>query len=401
MTLLLWSPVSNPVWAQAPGPSFAPANDAASVGGTIAAPELPLPAFLDDRRLQAIENSSRPRVEANEQRRAEKLKRKAVEADVKRKAEEIRRAVDEAAAGGIPTASTATRMIEIIQPAQAIAAPAPAPAPPPPSDARPPSPAVKAVAGTLLPLVKPSPPCKPGSAATAAMPGGRLAISIEEPCRAGEAVTIHYAPYLFVRTLDGQGTLRFVLDLFQGALTPLALEFEDGGRRALTIGETDIDRVSKIAVVWGQPVNLDMHAYEYVAEHGGPGHVWAQRPSSAEAALDETLRTKRARGFMSWTSEGTQPGHQVEVYTVWHHAEQTGGVVSTALDFETRGATLAGRTCGSGPLASIPFETLTLRPRSLPVRERGIISPLPCGETLIERARYMDEAVADMPLGGN
>jgi len=30
------------------------------------------------------------------------------------------------------------------------------------------------------------------------------------------------------------------------------------------------------------------------------------------------------------------------------------------------------------------------------VRERGLISPLPCGSTLVEKARYADEAIPDV-----
>lgn len=377
-------------------------------GPSASSPATPaeLPKFLDDRRLQVMEGQARPLFEAIEQRRAEKLKRKAIEADLKRNAEEVRRAVDSMTQSGGTAATPAGTIVDIIRPAQAIAAPAPpqgssAEGPPPPSPLR-------ATAGIALPFLAapaavPSPPpgsaaCPLGTATTSPLPGGRIRIEVAEPCRKGEPVTIRYAPYLFIRPLDDSGRLNFVLDLFQGVDVPLSLQFKNGDSRPLAIGATDIDRVSKVAVIWGKPVNLDLHVHEYAAAPGAAGHIWSRAPSSAEAARDESARTQRGRGFLSFASNGTEPGHQVEVYTLWHHPEQAGGVVSTSLDYETRGATGAGETCGEGALAQIPFETVALTPRQPVVRERGLIGAARCGDSLIEKARYLDEAISDLSL---
>ncbi len=230
------------------------------------------------------------------------------------------------------------------------------------------------------------------------MPGGRVAIDVVEPCRKGEMVTIRYAPYVFLRPLDADGRLRFVLDLFQGPDAALSIVFKSGESRTVAIGPTDIDRVSKVAVIWGKPVNLDLHVFEYAAAAGTAGHVWSKSPSEAGAAQAESARAQRGRGFLSFSSDGSQPGHQVEVYTLWHHAGQVGGVVATALDYETRGTALGGATCGDGELAEIPFETITLIPRRPTLRERGLIPRAACGDNLIEKARYQDDAIADLPL---
>ncbi len=358
-----------------------------------------LPTFLDDRRLQELEGLARPRIEANESRRTEKLKRKAIEADVKRKADEMRRAIDGEQEAAAPLAPPGN-ISDIIKPSQAVAAPFSPPAAVAPAALQ----MLKAGAATALTPQKPTTPCRPTEPAqisTTPIAGGRMTINVHSPCHSGEAVTISYAPYIFVRALDSAGRLSFMLDLFQGRDAPLSIVFKDGQRQPVAIGETDIDRVSKMAVVWGKPVNLDMHIFEYAAIHGGGGHVWVNSPSNAEASRAETERTKRGRGFLSFASEGVLPGHQIEVYTVWHHPEQTSGIVATALDFETRGAALDGETCGDGSLAAIPFETVALRPRMPVVRERGVISAAPCGSNLLEKARYIDEALADLSLSLN
>lgn len=366
-----------------------------------------LPKFLDDRRLQEIEGQARPLFEAMEQRRAEKQKRKAMEADLKRNAEEVRRAVDSMNQSG--AAGPSGTIVDILGPAQAVAAPVP-PEPPAAPDLIPTPPsappaAVRAAIGGALPFVPApatAPPggaaCPKGTVTTSPLAGGRVSIELSEPCRKGEPVTIRYAPYLFIRPLDGTGRMRFVLDLFQGVEPPLSVQFKDGESRPIAIGPTDIDSVSKVAVIWGKPVNLDLHVFEYAAAAGAIGHVWSKASSTAEAARDETARTKRGRGFLSFSSNGTEPGHQVEVYTLWHHPEQASGVIATAVDFETRGATAAGATCGQGELAQIPFETVTVAPKHPPVRERGVIAAVRCGDKLLEKARYLDEAVADLTL---
>lgn len=357
-----------------------------------------LPKFLDDKRLRAIEGVALPRIEAEEQRRAEKLKRKAIEADVKRKAEELRRSIDAAAQ---PAADPGGTIIDIIRPTQAVAAPLPSA-----TSASPPQP-IRASAATSLPLpraaVPAAGPCaddaRKGTATLTALPGGRVRLDLAEPCRAGETVVVRYAPYVFIRPLDENGRLSFVLDLFQGAEPPVAIEYRDGEKRPLDLPPTDLDEVSKVAIIWGKPVNLDLHVFEYAATHGSAGHVWAKSPANPETTRDESRQGARARGFLSFTSDGTEPGHQVEVYTLWLRPGQGSGIISTALDYETRGTSASGETCGTGALSQIAFETIAIAPGRPPLRERGQIGAADCGASLVEKARYLDDVIVDLPLG--
>lgn len=373
----------------------APASPIAVQPATTPQPQTSFPAFLDDRRLQAIERHAMPRFEALAQRRAEKLRRRAVEADLKRKAEEMRRSVETAASSAEPSRDA---LVTLIAPNQANAAPVL-----PPAARNAPSAPIRATAAMTLPFALPAKTpapaaCGPGGISSTPLPGGRVALDISEPCRKGELVSIRYAPYVFMRTLDGDGRLRFVLDLFQGPEPAVSVVYASGESRPVEIIATDIDRVSKVAVIWGKPINLDLHVFEYAAASGATGHIWPKSPSDAEAAREVSTRTQRGHGFLSFASDGTEPGHQVEVYTLWHYPGQSGGVVATALDYETRGAAASGPSCGDGELAEIQFETITLTPRRPAVRERGMIPRAPCGQPLLERARFQDDAIADLPL---
>ena len=151
----------------------------------------------------------------------------------------------------------------------------------------------------------------------------------------------------------------------------------------------DFDRVSKIAIVWRVPVNLDLHALEYTARQGGAGHVWASAPSSSEAALEQSRKTARGRGFMSAVADGTAEEDKVEVYTFWHAEGQEGGAVSLMVDYETRGDLPRAEACGSGQLASVNFRVFRLaRGSASAVSEQRALAAAPCGQPLPAEARF-------------
>ncbi len=238
--------------------------------------------------------------------------------------------------------------------------------------------------------------CGNDKIAAQAIPGGRFKIEIEAPCRANQSFVIQYGQFVFQRQFDTAGRGTAIVDLFQGKDPPLSLQFADGKRQSVSPEAVDLRGLSKVAVVWQAAVNLDLHAYEYSTLPGTKGHVWVRSPSSADAALAETQSTKRGRGFLSTSDDGRGSGDKVEVYTFWHHDEQQSGVVATALDYESRGDQPGGDVCGSGPQASVAFETILITPLGRVSRERGSIAAAPCGVQLSGNNRFMEDAVPDI-----
>ncbi len=255
---------------------------------------------------------------------------------------------------------------------------------------------------------KPAPPTVPQPVARAAadcgtdkigaraVSGGRIVLDIETPCRPNARTILRYGPFEFVRQLDGAGRLTAELDLFQGKTTSVSLQIGDGPRQPVALDAVDLGGLSKVAVVWRAPVNLDLHVYEYAARPGAAGHVWAGGPRSAEESEAEARASARGRGFLSTADDGSASGDHAEVYTFWHHPGQQSGLIATALDYETRGAQPSGETCGSGAHASIVYDTFHLGPRGDVVRERGTIVPATCGAQLSGAGRYMEDAVPDI-----
>ena len=218
-----------------------------------------------------------------------------------------------------------------------------------------------------------------------------MLLRIGTPCRADQVIRFGYGDATLVRKLDGAGRLELTLDLFAGTASPIAIVFEDGSSRELPARATDLDKLEKIALIWRAPVDLDLHAFEYGATFGQPGHVWAQAPLSAQAAREQTASNRRGRGFLSRSDDGQNggdgSGDKIEVYTFFRFPEQPAGAVSIAVDYASRGELPAGAACGTGPLAEVRFETVVTS-RGRVSREAGVLAPVPCGTPLAADARF-------------
>src|SRR5262249_37413778 len=143
--------------------------------------------------------------------------------------------------------------------------------------------------------------------------------AVDTPCRADQLVTFTYAGAVFIQWLDARGHATFVLDCFAGEDERVSITFEDGAtvvQRPL-VG-ADIRNLSKVAIVWSSSVDLDLHAFEYSAGFGSPGHVWSEHPRSLDEATAEGDQDGRGHGFLSTMGAGGAVGMNLEVYTFVH-----------------------------------------------------------------------------------
>jgi len=240
-----------------------------------------------------------------------------------------------------------------------------------------------AVAAAVAPA-----PCTRADVVTEPLEAGMMRVKITSACRAGQDVHVLYGGAELVRRLDSAGTLDMTLDCFAGETTPVELKLQDGEQHTLAIATRDLGRVSKVAVVWKAPVNLDLHVFEYAADVAQKGHLWAKSSSTLEAARADIAADGRGHGFLSSLSDAAGAGDKLEVYTFLHQNEKADGIVTFALDHETRGGKPKEATCGHGALAEIAFSITTLSRNGRFVRENGIMASADCGGTLAEEARY-------------
>ncbi len=235
--------------------------------------------------------------------------------------------------------------------------------------------------------------CSATEISTEPLDGGQMRIRIAAGCHAGEAVQISYGGAEFIRKLNAWGALDFVLDCFAGSGSAAEVRLADGSRKTLPVVANDLDKVSKIAVVWRAATNLDLHVFEYGSRDDEPGHLWAKAPSSISSALIQAQADKRGHGVLSAVDDGETLGDKVEVYTFVHNDEQATGAISMALDYESRGEKPSGANCGSGALAEVDFQVNILPRNGQVSRQAGILTRVDCGSTIPREARFNQSAL--------
>ncbi len=271
------------------------------------------------------------------------------------------------------------------------------PAPPSPSNA------VAPGLPTLVAIAPPSlrvegAPCAAPEVSGVPLGGGQMQLRIAAACHPNEAVQISYGGAELIRRLGAFGALDFVLDCFAGVASPVEIRFADGTRRSLPVAAHDLDKVSKIAVIWRAPVNLDLHVFEYASRLGQPGHVWTKSPSSLNAARLNGQAERRGRGYISHSDDEQTLGDKLEVYTFLHNDEQAAGTIGLALDHETRGAVATGAACGAGALAEVDFQVAILPRNGLVSRQAGVLTRVACGVRLGPEVRFNASALPGLRI---
>ena len=218
------------------------------------------------------------------------------------------------------------------------------------------------------------------------LPGGRMQVRVNSPCRSGQEIGVSYDTIVLKRTLPASGTGVFVIDLFASDRKSVDMTFADGTRRVLPAVARDLDRVSKVAIRWRAPVNLDLHVFEHAATAGGPGHVWSQAPSSAEAAVDAARSNGLGHGFLNAFDDGNDD--KLEIYTYVHGTQDQGTPVAMALDHETRGSQPTAATCGQGAHAKVEFGITMLSRKGELARASGTFKPARCDQPLAATERF-------------
>lgn len=220
------------------------------------------------------------------------------------------------------------------------------------------------------------------------LPAGRMRVGVTSACRAGQPITWTYGGAEFSAKLDATGKLDLIVDCFAGTSTPVEMKLSDGSTVSLPVAAKDLDRVSKVAVIWRAEVDLDLHAFEFAAATGEPGHVWSGNASSFEAIHARGDKNPRGGGYLSTAMKADGAHDKIEVYTFLHRDGPSAGQVAFAVDHASRGAKPAADTCGSGPNAEVAFRLITFTRRNTLTRTSGLIAASPCDVQLEPQARF-------------
>ena len=172
--------------------------------------------------------------------------------------------------------------------------------------------------------------CEAPAIEVADKPGGQHEFKIRSPCRKGELVIGHYGEVGIMERLDMNGDVTFQLDCFLGDQT-VSLIFADNQQVTNNVCAAAENTLTKVAIVWQDRVDVDLHAFEYAALPDTTGDRSARNRGSYEEAQSEYSESGRSSGFMSMVSDGQNLGHNVEVYTLLRHPEERRGVIAMAL----------------------------------------------------------------------
>jgi hypothetical protein len=228
--------------------------------------------------------------------------------------------------------------------------------------------------------------------------GGLTRISVASLCRAGEIVSVTYAEATLVERLDASGHAKITLDCFAGEAAPVAIAFEDGTSVTREPVTDDLQRYSKVAILWSSSVDLDLHAFEYAAAATDPGHVWSGAPSSFAEAEARARQEKRGHGFLSTAGAGRAIGMNVEVYTFVHFPRERAAGVKMGVDFMSRGARAEGEYCGTGRYAELQFKAYVLE-RGRVARALDLaFASLPCGTDISDAARINSRLIPELTV---
>lgn len=240
--------------------------------------------------------------------------------------------------------------------------------------------------------------CEP-SIAVEPMSAGSARLSLSAPCFPRRKVRFRYDAIELVRSLDESGGLTMMFDCFLGDKIPLTVSFQDGPSIPVQLRALDLDRVTMVAVVWKGGVNLDLHAFEYAASLSDENHIWVGAPSSRLLAGERRQRDNRGHGFISFASDGAGEGDQLEVYTFLHEANQSGGAITLALDYESRARSPRDPdTCGTGLYADLEYKAFIWHQDGKVARFRGVFSAIECNRPIGETSRYNSKSLPQILL---
>ncbi|MEM6973504.1 MAG: hypothetical protein AAF577_11925 [Pseudomonadota bacterium] len=182
-------------------------------------------------------------------------------------------------------------------------------------------------------------------------PAADTELGITSPCHADSIATVTYHDMTFGVPIDRSGRGSLMMHGF-AANAETELEFADGEIVDFTVPFNGIERLERVALVWDQPISLNLHAFEFGAAEGEDGHVYR------EQRRDFRSVRRRGGGFMYVYRPVEGVGDSIQIYSHWVRRGGQAGVVKMYLDYESRDEDRLASTCGAGAFARPEFEVV-------------------------------------------
>lgn len=195
--------------------------------------------------------------------------------------------------------------------------------------------------------------CETGFTAFAA-PGAMVDLTLEAPCRAGEAADIFHAGLRFTLRLDATGLARVsVPALEEDAL--FSVLFTDGASTSAEVLMLTVSDYERTVLGWKGEAGFDLYALENGAEWGSAGHVGIANPYTPQRA------TAGEGGFLT-TLGSIDKGYHAMIYSWPERLGDTGPApeisIEAGVSMENCAHKIAGtllQSDGTGAPDSLPI----------------------------------------------
>lgn len=117
-----------------------------------------------------------------------------------------------------------------------------------------------------------------------AMPAAMVALDVLAPCLPNARIAVDHAGLRVTGQTDALGLMTMDIPAFE---TPAFFEvtLPDGEVQTTLVGLPDLPDYNRVAVQWTGAAQLELHALEFGAAFGGPGHIWQDAPGEMADAM--------------------------------------------------------------------------------------------------------------------
>ena len=173
------------------------------------------------------------------------------------------------------------------------------------------------------------------SAKATPIPGALVNLTMEAPCAPNERLTVHHNGMIFTETTDEAGALFFTVPaLTEKAVFIMAFANGDGAVAQTTV--SDIAEFDRVVLQWRGEAGFELHAREFGADYGQPGHVWSGSVQNIEGlTTGDNGLTMRLGDILS-----AEP-LMAEVYSFPSGKATRSGLVDLSVEAE-----VTGKNCG-------------------------------------------------------
>ncbi|MGC9368542.1 MAG: hypothetical protein ACP5DX_03275 [Paracoccaceae bacterium] len=177
--------------------------------------------------------------------------------------------------------------------------------------------------------------CETALSAEPAGAGGMVALRLEALCQPNARVTVYHDALRFAGRTDSSGLFSVELPALR-AEAAFMVSLPDGHSVSAVAHVPGAAEYDRVALQWQGRGALHIHAFEYGAEYGAPGHVWAGAPAAPSAGGEGQ------GGFLVQLGEAALAQPMVaEVYSFPRGAIRRDGAVRLSVEAE-----VTADTCG-------------------------------------------------------